>query len=83
MDFPGPVPASFLQQDASYHIYVTGGDGSNRIRALEDNGIAFNPNSCGSGDLVIVSRVLENNAPNLWRLNMATGETKQLTFGKD
>jgi serine/threonine protein kinase len=72
-----------LQQDGSYHIYVTGADGSNRARALEDNRVAFAPRSCGSGDLVIVARVLENNAPNLWRLNIATGETKQLTFGKD
>jgi serine/threonine protein kinase/Tol biopolymer transport system component len=72
-----------LQQDASFHIYVTGADGSNRVRVLEDNGAAFAPRSCGSGDLIIVSRVLENNAPNLWRVNMATGETKQLTFGKD
>jgi Tol biopolymer transport system component len=72
-----------LQQDSSFHIYATNADGSNRVRALEDNGVAFSPNSCGSGDLAIVSRVLENNAPNLWRFNMATGETKQLTFGKD
>ncbi|HEY4960398.1 MAG TPA: hypothetical protein VII29_06045, partial [Terriglobales bacterium] len=26
---------------------------------------------------------LENNTANLWRLNLATGELKQLTFGKD
>ena len=31
----------------------------------------------------MVSRVLESNTPNLWRLNMVTGEFKQLTFGKD
>jgi serine/threonine protein kinase/Tol biopolymer transport system component len=72
-----------LQRDASFHIYITGADGSSRVRVLEGNGVALSPRSCGSGDLVIVSRVLENNAPNLWRLNMATGETKQLTFGKD
>ena len=72
-----------LQRDASFHIYVTGADGSNRVRVLEDNGLVLGARSCGSGDLVIVPRVLENNAPNLWRLNMATGETKQLTFGKD
>ncbi len=72
-----------LQQDTSFHVYVTGADGSNRVRVLEeDNGASFNPRSCGSGDLVIVGRVLENNSVNLWRLNMATGETKQLTFGK-
>jgi eukaryotic-like serine/threonine-protein kinase len=72
-----------LQRDASYHLYVTGADGSNRVRVLEDNEVPLSLRSCGSGDLVVVSRVLENNAANLWRLNMATGETKQLTFGKD
>jgi serine/threonine protein kinase/Tol biopolymer transport system component len=72
-----------LQEDAFVHIYVTGADGSSRVPILEDSGVTFSPRSCGSGDLVIVARVLANNAPNLWRLNMATGETKQLTFGKD
>jgi serine/threonine protein kinase/Tol biopolymer transport system component len=72
-----------LQRDASYHLYVTGADGSNRVRVLEDNEVPLSLRSCGSGDLAVVSRVLENNAANLWRLNMATGETKQLTFGKD
>jgi eukaryotic-like serine/threonine-protein kinase len=72
-----------LQRDASFHIYATSADGSNRVRVLEDDGVTFAPSACGSGDLMIVSRVLDNNAPNLWRLNMATGETKRLTFGKD
>ena len=72
-----------LQRDASFHVFATGADGSNRARAIEDNGITFAPISCGSGDLIIVGRLLENNAPNLWRVNVATGEAKQLTFGKD
>ena len=33
--------------------------------------------------MVILSRVNENNEANLWRLNLATGELKQLSFGKD
>jgi Tol biopolymer transport system component len=72
-----------LQRDGSFHIYATSADGSNRVRVLEDNSVAWAPRACGSGDLAIVTRVLENNAPNLWRLNIATGETKRLTFGKD
>jgi len=72
-----------LQQDGSFHIYSTGGDGSNRVRLLEDGGLAFTPRACGAGDVIIVSRVLESNTANLWRLNMVTGEVKQLTFGKD
>jgi Tol biopolymer transport system component len=31
----------------------------------------------------VIARVKDNNEPNLWRLNIVTGELKQLTFGKD
>jgi len=71
-----------LQQDGAYHIFFTRGDGGDRVRLLENTEIAFDPNPCGSGDIVIVSRVLESNTANLWRINVATGELKQLTFGK-
>jgi eukaryotic-like serine/threonine-protein kinase len=72
-----------LQQDADFHLYITDGDGSNRVRLLENGELAFGQNACGSGDVVVVSRVLENNTPNLWRFDVGTAELKQLTFGKD
>ncbi len=72
-----------LQRDLSFHIYVTAANGANRVRLLEKDDIDFDPHACGPADIVMVGRALENNAPNLWRLNMATGELKQLTFGKD
>jgi len=72
-----------LQMDAAFHIYVTAGDGSGRARLLENDDSDFRPTACGPGDMVIVSRVLENNTASLWRLNVATGELKQLSFGKD
>ena len=74
-----------LQEDADLRTFITGADGSGRIRLPEssDSSVTFRPNACGPGDVVIVSRVLENNVPNLWRLNVATGELKQLTFGTD
>lgn len=72
-----------LQGDGSNHVYITGGDGSNRVRLLADSEMTFSPSACGSGGMVIASRVLENNEADLWRLNVATGELKQLTFGKD
>ena len=72
-----------LQRDAAWRIYMTAGDGTNRVRLLENDELVFDPIACGSGDVVLVGRVLENNAPNLWRLNVTTGELKQLTFGKD
>jgi Tol biopolymer transport system component len=71
-----------LQEDGAYHIYVTGGDGSDRVRLLENTEVAFRPGACGAGDVVVVSRVLEDNVPHLWRLTVATGELKQLTFEK-
>jgi Tol biopolymer transport system component len=62
---------------------MTGSNGANRVRLLENDDVVFDPNACGSGDIVVVGRVTENNLPNLWRLNTVSGELKQLTFGKD
>jgi len=72
-----------LQRDVAWHIYSTAGDGANRVRLLENDDVIIDAKACGAGDIVIVSRLLERNTPNLWRLNTATGEVKQLTFGKD
>jgi eukaryotic-like serine/threonine-protein kinase len=72
-----------LQRDAAMHLYLTAADGSTRVRLLQNDVLNFDPNACGPGDIVVVSRVLENNVPNLWRLTTSTGELKQLTFGKD
>jgi serine/threonine protein kinase/Tol biopolymer transport system component len=72
-----------LQMDAAYHDYVTAGDGSGRTRLLENDDSDFGPTACGPGDLLVVGRVLESNTASLWRVNVATGELKQLTFGKD
>ena len=72
-----------LQRDESMHLYVTNADGSSRVRLLENDGVDFEATRCGSGDTVIVSRVGEENEPNLWRLNLTSGELKQLTRGVD
>ena len=72
-----------LQKDAAWHIYETDADGSNRVRLLENDSVDFFADACGPGDLVTVGRVLEDNKPNVWLLNLATGELKQMTFGVD
>ena len=72
-----------LQRDLSFHDYVTAANGANRVRLLEKDDLDFDPHACGPADVVVVARALENNAPNLWRLSVASGELKQLTFGKD
>ena len=74
-----------LQQDSELGSYVSAGDGSGRVRLLENSSgaVTFFPRGCGPGEMVIVTRALEANLPNLWRLNLPTGELKQLTFGTD
>ncbi len=71
-----------LQGDAAYHLYETARDGSGRVDFLEKDDVAFAPTACGAGDVIVLIRVLENHKPSIWRLNVATGELKQLTFGR-
>jgi eukaryotic-like serine/threonine-protein kinase len=82
-DLSWAASGKLLQRDVAFHLYATAADGSNRLRLLENDDVVFSANGCGSGDTVVVGRVLEDNAPNVWRLNVGTGELKQLTFGKD
>jgi serine/threonine protein kinase/Tol biopolymer transport system component len=72
-----------LQRDASMHLYLTNADGGSRTRLLENDGVDFDATRCGPRDTVIVARVLEDNEPNIWRLNLTTGDLKQLTHGID
>jgi Tol biopolymer transport system component len=71
-----------LQEDGAYRVFVTRGDGADRVRLLENAEVALEPTACGPGDMIVVSRVLGDNVPHVWRLNTVTGELKQLTFGK-
>jgi Tol biopolymer transport system component len=71
-----------LQEDQAGRTYMTAADGSSRVRLLENNSLVYFPRSCGPGDLVIVATVSENNTVKQWRLNVVTGELKQLPFGK-
>ena len=71
-----------LQVDSTAHAYVTGGDGSNRVHLLENNPLVADANACGPGEVALLSILSEDNQVQVWRLNMATGELKQLTSGK-
>jgi Tol biopolymer transport system component len=82
-DLSWTATGKLLQKDMSWHIDETAADGSNRIRLVENDGLLFSAMPCGTGDLVVVGRVLEDNKPNVWLLNTVSGELKQLTFGID
>jgi Tol biopolymer transport system component len=70
-----------LQMGGGLRAYATAADGSGRVRLLENDFIDQTPAACGSGDLIVLSRVVEGSNFNLWRLNVADGELKHLTFG--
>jgi serine/threonine protein kinase/Tol biopolymer transport system component len=72
-----------LQRDSAMHLYITNLDGRSRTRLLENDAVDFDASACGFGDIAIVSRVQEENEPNLWRLNLTSGDLKQLTHGAD
>jgi len=71
-----------LQTDSATHAYVSGGDGSNRVHLLESNPLVGDLTACGPADMVVLALLSEDNQVQLWRLNVASGELKQLTFGK-
>ena len=82
-DLTWTATKKLVQMDVAYHLYATNADGSSRVRLLENDGVDFGANACGPGDVLVIGRVLEDNQPNVWRLDMTTGELKQLTFGND
>src|SRR5450432_356301 len=72
-----------LQRDSAFHVYVTDGDGRNRTRLFPEDDVNFDPVACGTGDVAIVARALADNLVHLWRINLVTGESKQLSSGQD
>jgi eukaryotic-like serine/threonine-protein kinase len=71
-----------LQVDFSSHAYVSDGDGGNRVHLLQGDPLVADLTACGPGDMVVLSILSEDNQVQLWRLNVGTGELKQLTTGK-
>ncbi len=71
-----------LQVDSANHAYVSGSDGTNRTHLLENDPWVADVTACGPADMVVLTILSEENQVQLWRLNVATGELKQLTSGK-
>ncbi len=71
-----------LQVDQPLRAYVTAADGSNGAPLLGRDDLTYSVAACGPGDTVVLSRLLENNTINLWRLTMGTGELQQITTGQ-
>jgi Tol biopolymer transport system component len=71
-----------LQLDSANHPFATTADGADRMPLLQNDQLAQHAVACGPGDIVILPIVSEDNAQRIQRLNLATGELKQLGFGK-
>jgi Tol biopolymer transport system component len=73
-----------LQANHDGHTYLTAADGSGRVPLLAANDeFTWLATACGTGDVVVLSKASDNSTADLFRLNTATGELKQLTFGKN
>ena len=70
-----------IQKDGANRAYITGSDGSNRAHLLESDPLVASVAACGPADMVVMPMVTEDNKQQAWRLNLATGELKQLGFG--
>ena len=67
--------------DHSFHSFRTNPDGSSRARVPDRDTSAIYAMPCGPDALLFAS--LRDNKLNLFRQNLSTGETKQLTFERD
>ena len=70
-----------LQLDKDSHIYISAADGSGRTRVLEHDSYNSDVSGCGPGNTLVASRFADVKTYTLWRLNVTTGELKQLTTG--
>jgi Tol biopolymer transport system component len=72
-----------LQLNVDGQIYITNEDGTGRIPLMANDDRVVDATGCGTGDSVVFVQRSDVTTSNLFRLNRATGELKQLTFGKD
>ena len=71
-----------LQVDLQAHAYITASDGSGRVPLLGKDALNSTVAACGPGDVAILTRYLDDNTLNLWRLNLDSGDLKQISDGQ-
>ena len=72
-----------VQADLAGHLFLTATDGSVSTRLGPGDDFLWNVSTCGTGDMIVMNKLSEDNSPTIWRMNTATGELKQLTSGKN
>ena len=81
----GWTPDGKLLAEQENGIFQMNADGSNRLPILHDDVPSFNPISCDHGRYVMFSSGGRGggNAINIWRVDAAGGNLKQITTGSD
>jgi serine/threonine protein kinase/dipeptidyl aminopeptidase/acylaminoacyl peptidase len=82
LDLSWTSSGRLLQSDLAGHIYATAADGNGRASLLPEKEFVWALTACGLGDVVIYTKVSQEGETNLFRIDSASGESKQLTFGK-
>jgi eukaryotic-like serine/threonine-protein kinase len=69
-----------MQVDSSGQSYLSAANGTSQVRLVSKEAIFKDISACGSGDSAVVVKSVRNK-DTVWRLNLATNELRQLTFG--
>jgi serine/threonine protein kinase/Tol biopolymer transport system component len=72
-----------VQRDLSGHIFLTADDGSASSRVVQTDQYFWDVAGCGDRDQIVANALSEDNTPDIFRINAATGEMKQITAGKN
>jgi Tol biopolymer transport system component len=70
-----------LMQDFGHRAFLMGADGSNRTPVMERQPLVISPTACGPSDIAVATLFNGGSSLSIFRANLATGETKQLTDG--
>jgi eukaryotic-like serine/threonine-protein kinase len=71
-----------LQVDGGSRLFVSGSDGSERTQLGQDGQPILEATACGNGEEIALVRAAADQTANLWSVNAASGESKQLTNTK-
>jgi Tol biopolymer transport system component len=72
-----------VQTDFNLRTTVSNADGSNPVPVLEHDDLSYSSAAaCGVGGTLSVERVSAENHSAIWKLNVDTGELKQITHGE-
>lgn len=71
-----------LQLDGDNRLFITDAQGGTRTQLADENQGLLEVVACGNSDWVLESRRAADQTFNIWKFNVATGETTQLTNTK-